>query len=288
MPMDTPIKNKKRIVVPWDARYAYSVTILAYVVSQLFTTLPLLVALFFTNWSTIEDSLLDQPWMSLSLTGVGAVGIFVVLYYFLHKKKYGFSQLKLQKGSPLKSLLLVAGTYIVYILLSVAVAAIVQALFPSFNADQEQLVGYKNAVGWQLILAFVGLVVVPPIAEEMLFRGFLYQGLRDNWNKHATLWWGFGVAIAVALLAGAIAGIIVALLIVVSIVIGKKHPARAAAIVTSVLFGLVHMQWNISIDTFIFSFALIYVFEKTQNLWAAIVLHALKNGIAFVGLFILS
>ncbi|MCA9350925.1 CPBP family intramembrane metalloprotease [Candidatus Saccharibacteria bacterium] len=37
-----------------------------------------------------------------------------------------------------------------------------------------------------------------------------------------------------------------------------------------------------------FSFALIYVFEKTQNLWAAIVLHALKNGIAFVGLFILS
>ena len=165
--MDTLIKNKKRIVVPWDARYAYSVTILAYVVSQLFTTLPLLVALFFMNWSTIEDSLLDQPWMSLSLTGVGAVGIFVVLYYFLHKKKYGFSQLKLQKGLPLKSLLLVAGTYIVYILLSVAVAAIVQALFPSFNADQEQLVGYKNAVGWQLILAFVGLVVVPPIAEEM-------------------------------------------------------------------------------------------------------------------------
>lgn len=274
--------------VPWLSRYAYGITLLAYIVSQFFSLIPLIVALAFTDWQTIEDSLLDQPWMSLALTGVGALGLLLVLYVFLKKKHYSFKHLKLSKRLPLKTIGLVFGIYIVYLLASIIVNAVTQALFPGYNANQEQVIGYADAVGWQLLLAFVGLVIIPPIAEEMVFRGFLYQGLRDHWKKYDALWWGLGIAVVVAALVDPIAGIVVAVAMYSAVVVGKKHPARAAALVTSIIFGLVHMQWNIAIDTFILSFALVYVFEKTQNLWAAIALHALKNGIAFIGLFLLS
>jgi membrane protease YdiL (CAAX protease family) len=274
--------------VPWVSRYAYSITILSYIVSQLCSALPIVIALLFLPWQTIENNLLEQPWMSLALTGVGAIGVFVTLYTFLKLKKYPFMWLKVSQKLPLKNLLLVIGVYAVYLLISIIVSGIITVLFPDFDPNQEQLLGYKDAAGWQLILAFIGLVVIPPIAEELLFRGFLYQGLRDHWKKYDAIFWGFGIAVIVAAFINAYAGLAIAGFAIISTFVGKKHPARAAAIITSVLFGLVHMQWNIAIDTFIFSFALIYVFEKTGNLRASIALHALKNGIAFIGLFILS
>jgi membrane protease YdiL (CAAX protease family) len=274
--------------VPWVSRYAYSITILSYIVSQIFSALAIFIALLFVSWDTIENNLLEQPWMSLALTGVGALGLFVTLFTFFKVKKYPFKWLKVSQKLPIKSLLLVVIVYVVYLLASVLVSGIISILFPSFDPNQEQLIGYKDAVGWQLILAFIGLVVIPPIAEELLFRGFLYQGLRDHWKKYDAIFWGLGIATVVAAFVNSYAGIAIAVFAIISSFVGKKHPARAAAIITSVLFGLVHMQWNIAIDTFIFSFALIYVFEKTGNLRASIALHALKNGIAFVGLFLLS
>jgi membrane protease YdiL (CAAX protease family) len=274
--------------VPWASRYAYGVTILSYIVSQIFSALPIVVALFFVPWESIQESLLDQPWMSLALTGVGAIGVFVTLFSFLKIKKYPISWLKVNKKLALKSLLLVVGVYAAYLLISVLVSGIITVLFPGFDPNQEQVLGYKDATGWQILLAFIGLVVIPPIAEELLFRGFLYQGLRDHWKNYDAIFWGLGIAVIVAAFVNAYAGIAIAVFAMLAVYIGNKHPARAAAILTSVLFGLVHLQWNIAIDTFIFSFALIYVFEKTGNLRASIVLHALKNGIAFIGLFLLS
>lgn len=274
--------------VPWQTRYTYGVTILAYIVSQLFTALPLVIALLFTNWDSIENNLVDQPWMSLALTGVGAIGILLVLYLFMKRKRYSFAFLKMRRRLPFNAIFLIIGTYIVYLLTSILAVVVIQLLFPGFDAAEEQVVGYKDAYGWQLLLAFVGLVIIPPIAEEMLFRGFLYQGLRDHWKRYDALWWGLGIAVVVAALVSPVAGLVFASGSYVAVVVGKKHPARAAALVTSLFFGLVHMQWNIAIDTFIFSFALIFVFERTQNLWASIILHALKNSIAFIGLFLLS
>jgi membrane protease YdiL (CAAX protease family) len=274
--------------VPWVSRYAYGITVLSYIVSQIFSALPIVIALLFVSWQTIENNLLEQPWMSLALTGVGAIGVCITLFTFLKLKKYPFRWLKVSQKLPIKNLLLVVGVYAVYLLISILVSGIISVLFPDFDPNQEQVLGYKDAIGWQLILAFIGLVVIPPIAEELLFRGFLYQGLRDHWKKYDAIFWGFGIAVVVAAFINAYAGLAIAGFAIISTFVGKKHPARAAAIITSVLFGLVHMQWNIAIDTFIFSFALIYVFEKTGNLRASIALHALKNGIAFVGLFLLS
>lgn len=59
------------------------------------------------------------------------------------------------------------------------------------------------------------------------------------------------------------------------------------AIIVSAIFALAHGQINVAIDTFILSMLMSWVREKTGTVWGPIVMHVIKNGVAFVGLFIL-
>jgi len=128
-----------------------------------------------------------------------------------------------------------------------------KALFPSLNFEQEQEIGFSTAVsGLTLVPIFISLVVLPPVVEEILARGFLYTGLRT-----------------------------------------KLKPILAT-LITSVLFAVAHLQWGegapllwvAAIDTFVLSMVLCYLRETTGRLAAPIMLHAIKNGIAFAALFI--
>jgi membrane protease YdiL (CAAX protease family) len=121
----------------------------------------------------------------------------------------------------------------------------------TINVDQPQQIGFDNVVGSQLGLVFLSLVVLPPIAEEIMFRGFLFTSFR------------------------------------------QKFRFRYAVVATSILFGIAHLQfgsgapllWVAALDTFTLSVVLCYLREKTGSLWPSIMLHTLKNGIAFVALF---
>lgn len=63
-------------------------------------------------------------------------------------------------------------------------------------------------------------------------------------------------------------------------------PVWVSIVVTSILFGAVHMQWNVGIDVFVLSVALTSLRELTGSIWAGVLVHMLKNGLAFYLLFI--
>ena len=65
-------------------------------------------------------------------------------------------------------------------------------------------------------------------------------------------------------------------------------PFWAAALLTSMLFGLAHGQLNVGIDTFALSLVLCFLYEGSGAIWSSIVLHMLKNGVAFALLFQMS
>lgn len=72
---------------------------------------------------------------------------------------------------------------IVYVLAS-TIALTFAAKIPGFNTDQPQDLGFTHLFGSDLIVAFVVLVVLTPLFEEAIFRGFLYgrlRGLRFPW-----------------------------------------------------------------------------------------------------------
>ncbi len=134
---------------------------------------------------------------------------------------------------------------IVYFITSGLVTYLITLLVPGFDAGQAQDVGFEQLVLRQdYLLAFFTLVIVAPIAEETLFRGYLYGKLK------------------------------------------KYSPRWIAIIVTSILFGLAHGQWNVAIDTFVLSVFLCILRDITGSLWPSIMLHMLKNGIAYYFLFV--
>jgi membrane protease YdiL (CAAX protease family) len=287
---ESPSTNKLKITKEnknhsrWSAKSALGVGVLSYVVAQLFIAIALIAIALLQGESALENDFLNQPWVSLFLTGIGALGLIVVLLVYLRRKKLTFKQLGLGKLSDgqLWRIPLAFGAYLLAVII---VIGLVTAFVPGFDVEQEQEIGFTGAAGWQLILAFIGLVVIPPFAEELLFRGFIYQGLRDGWVDKTVLVFGLAISLLLGLSAGVVAALAFAAGTIISVLIAHKKSIYGAAFFTSMLFGLVHMQWNVAIDTFILSFALIWLYQKSGSIWGSILLHALKNGIAFVLLF---
>lgn len=282
---DSPINiNQPKPGRTWTAKQAVLVSVLAYFIAQFFVAIPIIIYGIAAGQDALDDEFLGKSWVSLMLTGVSAMGLITTLFVFLKLKKISIKKLGFKKLKA-KIFGYVPLAYLVYVFALALAVGLVSSVVPEFNPDQVQDVGFDDAVGWQLGLAFIGLVVIAPIAEEMLFRGFLYKGLKHSGNNRLILAFGLVIASLVTLAAGTLAGLVVALLTITSAFFINKNRKLGAAIFSSMLFGLVHLQWNVAVDTFILSFALVWVLEKTGNLWAPIFLHALKNFVAFIFVF---
>lgn len=134
---------------------------------------------------------------------------------------------------------------VVYIILTTIVTTLAMAFLPFIDYTQAQETGFSELANQsEYILAFLSLVIIAPIAEEVLFRGYLFGKLR----KYAPIW--------------------------------------LSILVTSALFALVHFQWNVALDVFALSIVLCLLRVISGSLWPSILLHMLKNGIAFYFLFI--
>ena len=207
-------------------------------------------------WTTIYEA----------LTYVATCLVVAIVPIFIAKKRRKVSSTPLRESLGLKGLPtfvdigLAPVGFIIYFLL----AAVLTALFSNFswfNPSEVQEVGFNNYLyGSDLIIAFVALVVIAPIAEEIIFRGWLYHKLRVK----------------------------------ITSLISKKNARTRniisiiiSTIITSAFFGLLHGQWNVAVNVFALSVVLCAFREITGTIYSGIILHMLKNGIAFYLLYIL-
>ncbi len=143
--------------------------------------------------------------------------------------------------------------YIVYLIIGVVITSIF-SVFPWFDASQAQDVGFNVYMsGGDRIIAFITLVVIAPIAEEIIFRGWLYGKVRARLSKSTSN--------------------------TISMII--------SAFLVSALFGLIHLQWNVGVNVFALSLVLCTLREITGTIYSGILLHMLKNGLAFYLLYVI-
>lgn len=172
------------------------------------------------------------------LTLIGILSIVRIIHQF------PWSAIGLQWPTR-RALVSVIPALLIYIFISASLTVLATQFIPGFNAQQVQDVGFdKLNQPIELAVAFLALVVITPIVEEVVFRGILFKGLR----KRLHFW--------------------------------------VSAIFTSVLFAVAHGQWNVALDTFALSIILCYLVEKNQSVVPTILVHGLKNGLAFVLLFV--
>lgn len=129
----------------------------------------------------------------------------------------------------------------------IIVGIIVNAFSPNINNEQQNL-GFTNiSNSTENILAFISLVILPPLGEETLVRGYLYAGLRKVWR-------------------------FVPAVLVTSLIFGAAHLEWGSG-------G--PLVWAAAIDTFLLSVVLCFLREKTGALYAGMLVHMLNNLIAF-------
>ena len=172
-----------------------------------------------------------------------------------------FWVLRLYRKNPMEYLLLkrkiapkevgaVFVTYAVYFIV-LLFATVLVGLLSSVDINQQQELGFSSMPQTFLgyLQVYVMIALLPPVLEEILFRGFLFGTLK----RRLSLVWAAGI--------------------------------------TSVLFGVAHLEyenlnWIAAIDTLVFSVFLIYLVQRQTSLYGAMLLHCLKNSIAFYVLFV--
>jgi membrane protease YdiL (CAAX protease family) len=242
--------------VNWSPLESVGVTLFIYFFGQLLGGLILALPLSLAGWSSdrITDWISNNTFgqfLAVSLIEAITVGLLVI---FLRRRKTEPEDIGVKGRPELSDLGKAILAYVVYFGIFLIVSQVAKTIFPNLNLDQKQDIGFNQVAQAQLPLVFISLVVLPPIVEELLMRGFLYTGLKQT------------------------------------------LPRITAIFLTSFLFAIAHLEagsaapllWVAAIDTFILSTVLIYLRDKTGKLWASMMLHAIKNGIAFVLLFVLA
>lgn len=113
------------------------------------------------------------------------------------------------------------------------------------ESQAEQFTGFLTELEHPALLLFTGIVLAPLI-EETVMRGFLFGGLRHRlgWLK--------------------------------------------AALISSAIFGALHLSLAAFIPTFTLGFLFCYLYQRSNSVWPGIILHTLINGMGLCGAYILS
>jgi membrane protease YdiL (CAAX protease family) len=203
------------------------------------------------DFSALNTSVLET--IAAACVYLLAFGIIVSLPWAIKRYRTSRADVGLTRLPSWVDAGLAPAGFVVYLLGSGLVMYILSQFVEGFNAAEPQEIGFQDlSRQYEYILAFVTLVVIAPVAEEAIFRGYLYGKLR------------------------------------------KSAPMWLAALATSLLFGLLHMKFdggllagiNVGVDVFILSIVMCSLREVTGSIWAGVLLHMLKNGLAFYLLFI--
>lgn len=214
----------------------------------------LVLSLFGVSSGHIESLLSDNPAMKFfTIFCIEAVTLGMLWWLHSFRKQPFFQSVGLGRRPKLSHVGIAALTYLAYFIVLIITVTITKKLIPSIDVDQVQQLGFDNVSGGGLIFVFLALVVLPPLVEEILFRGFLFQRLNNQIGLYAAAF-------------------------ITSAIFALAHTE---------FLGDNPLNWIAALDTFILSLFLIFLLVKTKSLWPSIFLHGIKNLLAFTFLFLL-
>ena len=112
---------------------------------------------------------------------------------------------------------------------------LIRMVAPAVFTEYEKVTQIVQLEGGSPLLMILLVVVIGPIAEEVLFRGVVYGKLREVFTL------------------------------------------TQAAVISGAIFGIYHKNIIQGLYAWLFGILLAYIFEKTQTIWGAIVMHMMFN-----------
>ncbi len=180
---------------------------------------------------------------SFALALMTATAGLAIVWGYLRKYHANWSSVGWRRFNIWQSAVLIVGVYVGFLIL-VGIALVLVAMFvPGFDPNQAQVNEFtEGGLSKHYSLALIALVILPPVIEETVFRGFIFPAF------------------------------------------SKRLGAGIGAVATSILFGIAHLQANISVYTFILSLLLCYMYYRLKSIFPGMILHMVNNFIAFTAL----
>ena len=163
--------------------------------------------------------------------------LIVVKYYHQSIHILGFKSITINRVLRIG---LIAG--VVIYLLNVAVAAVIELLFPGKIEESQGSINLFDTAeaNWQIALLIIAVCLLAPIVEETFFRGFVYPPLKQK--------------------LGRIAGIII----------------------TAAFFAVAHFSVWTFLPLFVGGLGFAWLYDKYNNIWINILAHMLWNSIVVI------
>ena len=243
--------------VNWTPLESVGITLMIYFSAQIIAVLGagLIGSSFGLTDDQMNSVLEDSPGWQFALTlSIAAMTTWLVYYFVVRVRKTALRAIGVVKPRLRDIWYALAGFVVYFSVYVLLVFTVINQLFPQIDTDQKQELGFAAGIaGPELIFVFLSLVILPPLVEELLVRGFLYTGLKTKLP-------------------------FVAAALVASIVFAAAHLQWGSG---------KPLLWTAAADTFVLSMVLIWLRQKTGSLWPGIGVHFIKNAIAFTVLFIL-
>ena len=181
----------EQLNVPWGPSHAVYVFILVWL------GLPLLVILvagmlspYLPFAKDFYDGLLytgPMTYHSLMASFVEVVIDFVasmtLIYFFLRRFKVGWRAVGWRTFNLWQAIKIFLLVLLIFLVGVTVLLAVVAFLIPTFNANQAQSNDFTTSVAQQhRLISVLALVVIPPIIEETVFRGFIFAAFAKKWG----------------------------------------------------------------------------------------------------------
>jgi membrane protease YdiL (CAAX protease family) len=223
------------------------VTILIFLASQILIA-PLIIgfghALFDPHGSLDIEKSIPLQFFFILIAEASAAWLAI---WAAKKRRLGLGVIGLGRQPILSDAWRAALGFAAFYLALIITGIVINIFAPNVNSEQQNIGFNDISTNTQNLLAFISLVILPPLGEEILVRGYLFSGLR--------LVWRFWPAV-----------------LVTSLLFGAAHLELGSG-------GPV--VWAAAIDTFLLSVVLCFLRERTGALYAGMAVHMLNNLIAF-------
>jgi membrane protease YdiL (CAAX protease family) len=243
-----PISRLQSSVVPWSAGIALGSLALSFVVYILGDTVLAVAAMALGVYTR------DPVIFSIVAYQFLALGVAVcVVWVILHRSGASLKALGFRfPGVPVlvKALLALAPIFLGVGLISAAFSTFLPGFHLQGNAKQELPVGtHVNVL--RAILILIWASVEAPLVEETLFRGIIFQGITRYASER----------------------------------LGQHLSIFVGALVSGLIFGLVHFEVHTLPILAFLGIALAYIFYYSRSVYASMLVHGTVNAIAAISVF---
>lgn len=192
------------------------------------------------------------------ILGLATFGLMLLFFWIGHRlgqKKKFFKALVWEKGDlafggwlTWQQLFLAVASFLAFMFISTILIAVIAKLVPAIDMEQAQEIGFSASTMHGRTELILAFVFLAILTP--LVEEILFRGfIYAQLRRQWSLW--------------------------------------PSILLTSLLFGIAHGQWNVGIVTFVMSIVMCLCREATKSIYPAILIHIFKNALAFVLLFIL-